>query len=91
MPPVFNVHILEDAPNHAETIFRSKAVGEPPLMLAISAWLAVCDAISAIGAGGEVKLDAPATPERVLKAIEARLPPTPRGYPGAAWRSLMPV
>ncbi|MGH7006501.1 MAG: hypothetical protein ACREIP_21350, partial [Alphaproteobacteria bacterium] len=80
------------APNRAETIFRSKAVGEPPLMLAISAWLATCDAIAAIGApGGEVKLDAPATPERVLKAIEARLARPPQAYPGAAWRALMPA
>ncbi|MCW5772018.1 MAG: xanthine dehydrogenase molybdopterin binding subunit, partial [Rhodospirillaceae bacterium] len=55
VPPVFNVHILDDAPNPAETIFRSKAVGEPPLMLAISAWLAIRDAVAAFGApGGEV-------------------------------------
>ena len=92
VPPVFNVHILDDAPNKAETIFRSKAVGEPPLMLAISAWLATRDAIAAIGApGGEVTLDAPATPERVLKAIAARLGNAPQAYPGAAWRALMPA
>ena len=92
VPPVFNVHILDDAPNRAETIFRSKAVGEPPLMLAISVWLAIADAIGSIGPpGGEVKLDAPATPERVLKAIEARLGSAPQAYPGAAWRALMPA
>jgi xanthine dehydrogenase large subunit len=92
VPPVFNVHILDDAPNKAETIFRSKAVGEPPLMLAISAWLAIADAIAAIGpAGGTVDLDAPATPERVLKAIGARLGAARDAHPGAAWRALMPA
>jgi xanthine dehydrogenase large subunit len=90
--PIFNVHILENAPNRAETIFRSKAVGEPPLMLAISVWLAVADAISAIEPpGGTVALDAPATPERVLKAISARLGGEREAYPGAAWRALMPA
>ena len=91
-PPIFNVHILDDAPNKAETIFRSKAVGEPPLMLAISVWLAIADAVAAIGpSGGAVELDAPATPERVLKAIGARLGANAEGYPGAAWRALMPA
>ena len=50
------------------TIMRSKAVGEPPLMLAISAWAAVADAIGA--AGGDPKsLVVPATPENILTAI----------------------
>ena len=47
-PPVFNVRLLENAPNSEETIFRSKAVGEPPLMLAISAWCAIRDAIASL-------------------------------------------
>ena len=34
VPPIFNARILADAPNREETVFRSKAVGEPPLMLA---------------------------------------------------------
>ena len=34
VPPELNIHILEDAPNRVPTIFRSKAVGEPPLLLA---------------------------------------------------------
>ncbi len=67
-PPDFRVHILEDAPNRAETVFRSKAVGEPPLMLAMSVWLAIRDAIEA--AGGDAEIDAPATPERILMAVE---------------------
>ena len=51
VPPVFNARILADAPNREETIFRSKAVGEPPLMLAISVFLAIRDAIASVGDG----------------------------------------
>lgn len=70
VPPVFNVHILEDAPNRFPTVFRSKAVGEPPLMLAISVWLAIRDAVSRTADHRHfVKLDAPATPEAILNAI----------------------
>lgn len=63
---------LYDAPNPAETIHRSKAVGEPPLLLPFSALLAIRDAMSAVG-GHRVDppLRAPATPEAVLEAIEA--------------------
>ncbi len=57
--------------NRAETIYRSKAVGEPPLMLAISVFCALSEAVAA---AGEYKvfpaLDAPATPERILMAVE---------------------
>lgn len=70
VPPEFNVHILEDAPNRFPTVFRSKAVGEPPLMLAISVWLAIRDAVSRIAEHRHfVKLDAPATPEAILNAV----------------------
>jgi xanthine dehydrogenase large subunit len=72
VPPVFNVRILENATNREETVFRSKAVGEPPLMLAISVWLAIRDAIAASGGSGPVEMDAPATPERILDAIYRR-------------------
>jgi xanthine dehydrogenase large subunit len=71
VPPVFNVRLLADAPNPEATIFRSKAIGEPPLMLAISVWLAIRDAIASLADYRLApKLDAPATPERVLAAIE---------------------
>ena len=73
VPPEFTVHILEDAPNRVPTIFRSKAVGEPPLMLALSVWLAIRDAVSRIADHRHrvpPKLDAPATPEAILMAIE---------------------
>lgn len=70
VPPVFNVR-LRDEPNREATVYRSKAIGEPPLMLAISVWLAIRDAVSSL-AGYRVApdLDAPATPERVLQAIQ---------------------
>lgn len=72
LPPVFNVNILEDAPNRAATIFRSKGIGEPPLMLAIATWLAIRDAVASIASHRHAPdLDAPATPERILLAIEA--------------------
>jgi xanthine dehydrogenase large subunit len=69
VPDVFNVAFLERA-TESGVIFGSKAVGEPPLMLAISAREAIRDAIAAFGAGGIVELDSPATPERVYWAIE---------------------
>ncbi len=72
VPPRFSVRILEDSPNAKPTIFRSKAIGEPPLMLAISVWLAARDAIASLGKPGNVvPLDAPATPERILAAVKA--------------------
>jgi xanthine dehydrogenase large subunit len=71
VPPIFNARMLADAPNRAATIFRSKAIGEPPLMLAISVWLAIRDAIASLADHRLApRLDAPATPERVLAAIE---------------------
>ncbi|MFZ5780357.1 MAG: xanthine dehydrogenase molybdopterin binding subunit [Pseudomonadota bacterium] len=72
VPPVFNVRLLDNAPSREATIFRSKAVGEPPLLLATAVWTALKDAIAAAaGSKSPVRLDAPATPERVLAAIGA--------------------
>jgi xanthine dehydrogenase large subunit len=69
-PADFRVHILQNAPNREETIFRSKAVGEPPLMLAISVWLAIRDAVAASsGDASALALQAPATPERILMSV----------------------
>ncbi|SEO71750.1 xanthine dehydrogenase, molybdenum binding subunit apoprotein [Salinihabitans flavidus] len=67
-PRIFNV-ALYDNENAEETIYRSKAVGEPPLMLGISALMALSDAVAACGAGYPA-LDAPATPERILAAVQ---------------------
>ena len=68
-PRVFNVG-LWDRPNGEDTVGKSKAVGEPPLMLGISAFLALSDAVAACGDGSVYPaLDAPATAERVLAAV----------------------
>jgi xanthine dehydrogenase large subunit len=66
-----NIRILEAEPNREDTIHRSKAVGEPPLMLCISTFLAIRDAIASCGdAHALPDLAAPATPESVLRAID---------------------
>ena len=64
---MFNVR-LWDAPNREETVFRSKAVGEPPFMLGISAFLALNAACAACGPAWP-DLQAPATAEAVLAAV----------------------
>ncbi|MEW6466610.1 MAG: xanthine dehydrogenase molybdopterin binding subunit [Pseudomonadota bacterium] len=58
-------------PNREDNVGGSKAVGEPPFMLAISVWEALRDAVSAARGGGAVQMDAPATPERVWRAVQA--------------------
>jgi xanthine dehydrogenase large subunit len=71
VPLDFRVKLLESAPNREATIHRSKAVGEPPLMLALSVFHALKDAIASTGDGRQSpRLDAPATPEAVLLSIE---------------------
>jgi xanthine dehydrogenase large subunit len=69
MPEIFNVNFLARAAEPG-VVFGSKAVGEPPLMLAISAREALRDAIAAFGTGGVVELESPATPERVFWAVQ---------------------
>ena len=69
-PAVFNVALWGQA-NAEATVGRSKAVGEPPFMLGISALMALSDAVAACGNGSRYPaLDAPATPERVLAAVQ---------------------
>jgi xanthine dehydrogenase large subunit len=69
-PARANVRMLTDAPNREDTIYRSKAVGEPPLMLAISVLHAIRDAVASCAPEPRrVSLDAPATPEAVLRAV----------------------
>ncbi|GGB92262.1 xanthine dehydrogenase molybdopterin binding subunit [Marinobacterium zhoushanense] len=70
-PPRFKVELFK-RDNAEETIYNSKAVGEPPFMLAISVWSALRDAISSL-ADYRISpdLDTPATPERVLRAVMA--------------------
>ena len=70
IPAIFNVELLKGYPNQG-TIRKSKAVGEPPLMLAFSVWLAIKDAISAVGNHEfEPTFSLPATAEKVLLSVE---------------------
>jgi xanthine dehydrogenase large subunit len=70
-PPVFNVRLFDHA-NAEDAIHRSKAVGEPPLLLAFSVFFAIRDAVSAVGGHRiDPPLRAPATAEAVLDAIDA--------------------
>ncbi|WP_306005937.1 xanthine dehydrogenase molybdopterin binding subunit [Aquicoccus porphyridii] len=70
-PRIFNVALAEWSQNAERTIKRSKAVGEPPLMLGISVFEAISMAVASVADYRECpRLDAPATPERVLMAIE---------------------
>lgn len=69
LPPEFHVAFLERAAEPG-VILGSKAVGEPPLMMAISVREAIRDAIAAFGPGGAVPLDSPLTPERIFWAVE---------------------
>jgi xanthine dehydrogenase large subunit len=90
LPYDFRVAFLERAAEPG-VIFGSKAVGEPPLMLAISVREAIRHAISGYGAGGCVELDSPATPERVYWAIERARAARPASPPAAAQRAVEAV
>ncbi|MEO9168208.1 MAG: xanthine dehydrogenase molybdopterin binding subunit, partial [Aestuariivirga sp.] len=70
VPEDFRVVLFESKGNKADTIYRSKAVGEPPLMLAISVWCAVLNAIASLKPGKVPNLHAPATPEAIMKAVK---------------------
>lgn len=68
-PPEFHVELMSH-PNAEDTIYNSKAVGEPPLMLGISVWSAIRDAVSSLSDYRvSPNINAPATPEEVLKGI----------------------
>ena len=66
LAPDFRVELLQNAKNRENTIYRSKAVGEPPLMLGLSAFFAIRDALAH---DGHPALQAPATPESVLRTL----------------------
>ncbi|MDO5611735.1 MAG: xanthine dehydrogenase molybdopterin binding subunit [Paracoccus sp. (in: a-proteobacteria)] len=73
-PRIFNV-ALADSVNAEPTVGRSKAVGEPPFMLGISVFEAIGHAVASVADYARApRLDAPATPERVLTAIERLRP-----------------
>jgi xanthine dehydrogenase large subunit len=67
VPQALHVRLFDNA-NVQDSIHRSKAVGEPPLLLAFSVWLAIRDAVASV-TGGAPRLDAPATPEAILRAL----------------------
>jgi len=70
VPEEFNVWLAENSPNREDTIYRSKAVGEPPFMLAFAVHQAIRDAVSSItGYRDSAQLAAPATSEAILNAI----------------------
>lgn len=70
LPVDFRIAMLESHANREDTIYRSKAVGEPPLMLAISVFHAIRDAVASVGDHkSSPLLQAPATPEAILRAI----------------------
>jgi xanthine dehydrogenase large subunit len=71
VPADFRVKLWNSQGNPADTIYRSKAVGEPPLMLAISVFCAVSDAIASLKPGTLSPLKAPATPEAIMRAVNA--------------------
>jgi len=69
VPADFRVALFESGGNREDTIYRSKAVGEPPLMLALSVFSAIGDAILSVEPTAFPHLDAPATPEAIMRAI----------------------
>jgi xanthine dehydrogenase large subunit len=70
LPETFSVRFL-DNPRNEVSLYRSKAVGEPPLLLGLSVWLAVKNALSYLSEAPPAALSLPATGERILMALEA--------------------
>ncbi|MFV9654539.1 xanthine dehydrogenase molybdopterin binding subunit [Pseudomonas sp. NY15366] len=71
MPIDLRVKLVENRKNPEDTVFHSKAVGEPPFMLGIAAWCALKDAVASLADYKvQPQIDAPATPERVFWGVE---------------------
>ena len=68
VPAHFRVELWPEA-NREDNVHGSKAVGEPPFMLALSVWEALRDAVARARGDGLAPLDAPATPERIWRAL----------------------
>lgn len=72
-PRAFNVKLWDRGYNQENVVYRSKAVGEPPFMLAMSVLMALSDAVASCGDGSIYpSLNAPATPEAILTAVEVQ-------------------
>ena len=70
MPEKFNVEIYKNL-NKENVVNKSKTTGEPPLMLAMSVFFAIKDAIASVGGYTKIpKLNSPATPEAILLSIK---------------------
>ncbi|MEE2717182.1 MAG: xanthine dehydrogenase molybdopterin binding subunit [SAR324 cluster bacterium] len=68
IPDIFRVDYLQN-PHHQINVRRSKAIGEPPLMLCLSVWMAVKHALSCVKPGTIPKLRLPATGEEILRCL----------------------
>src|SRR5262249_13983555 len=80
VPEVFNVATFDNSDN-VRNVYRSKAVGEPPLMLAIAVWAAAKNALSYVSPAASVELRLPATGEEMLRCLtkgNAQQPTLPR-------------
>ena len=75
VPKEIAIHFLETQKDNL-AIFRSKAVGEPPLMYGIGAYFALRNAVKAFNPAADIPFDAPMTPEKVLMSL---YPPTAKG------------
>ena len=82
VPADFRVELFQPGRNREPTIHRSKAVGEPPLMLALSVFSAITHALASLAPGRIPPLDAPATPESILRAADAMRARAPRHRAG---------
>ncbi|WP_422038587.1 xanthine dehydrogenase molybdopterin binding subunit [Roseibium sp.] len=70
IPDHFDVQLYDSRGNPQDTVYRSKAVGEPPVMLANSVFCAINDAIASLAPFEIPNLDAPATPEAIMRAVQ---------------------
>jgi xanthine dehydrogenase large subunit len=76
LPATFNVEFFPN-PNNDVSLKRSKAVGEPPLLLGLSPWAAVKDALRSASGGARVEFDLPATGEQILMRLSELAPSKP--------------
>ena len=71
-PAHFDVQLYASPGNQHDTIFKSKAVGEPPLCHGTAVFAAIVDAVASLAPGHPPEISAPATPETILRAVKAQ-------------------
>ena len=76
VPAVFNVATFDNNDN-VRNVYRSKAVGEPPLMLAVAVWAAAKNALAYVGPAGAAELQLPATGEEMLRCLTKAIAEAP--------------